>query len=171
MIQIRSVLPTILLLLTAISWRRVQACAIGSVTFEECGGVGETTKLKARLDVSCDFLVSVYWGDMSRGYNANSTEFTNPSGGISSLGDFFVEHNYSEPGDYNIDVTIQGYDNLTSFEDLLLAQWRIQVNKKDVARLAIREDSCEELPDSGAAGSWRVGFLAFCSLSVAWFVF
>lgn len=141
---------------------RGTACAIGSVSLEECGAVGEPTTVRANVYGNCYFMVIIKWGDLSVGYPVNSTDED-----ASAL----LQHNYSAPGDYSIDAIIRGYENPLpeNFDPLFYPH--IEAMWSDTARVAIRENSCKELPIS-AAEAPQTGFyiMHVAALLIAWFL-
>ena len=142
----------IVLFLTAVPF--VEACSIGATKLEYCGQVGEPTAIKNYLDDSCDYMITIVWGDVSIGYNVYSEELMADSNRTFSLAEYTVEYNYRTPGDYTIDVVIRGYESLNAST---INDFRIEAEKKGIARVAIRDDYCEDLTDSAAVSTWNVG--------------
>ena len=121
---------------------------------EYCGQVGEPTAIKNYLDDSCDYMITIVWGDVSIGYNVYSEELMADSNRTFSLAEYTLEYNYTTPGDYTIDVFIRGFESLNAST---INDFRIEAEKKGIARVAIRDDYCEDLTDSAAVSTWNVG--------------
>lgn len=171
----QSLLAFLLVLAATNTTPVARACGVGAFQLETCGSVNETTVLKAWLDRWCYFYVNVIWGDVSEGYFVNATDYDDElpeeeeSGSAVALREGSMEHTYSVPGDYTIQVNVQGYlgsHNITSFNDLVDEHINIKL-ERDVTELAIREDSCQDT-SAALTTSFHILLGLVTSLSVVW---
>ena len=144
-------------------------CSAGSFNVEVCGSVGETTIVNGRISDECYWRIIAYWGDYSESIVVNRTELErdDPDSDF-SLADYSLEHNYTEPGLYELEFVVEGY---TNYSNMLEGSFQIRVEKAstDMTTLSVEDDSCEKLSDSGAASTWSLAVcIAALLISLAW---